>query len=210
MSGNLQKYQTRNPLVRYVLRNFLKAVASTCKILAPSNILDVGCGEGFVGAHLLAINDWNSRLEYIGMDISYATLKKADEFHKNIDGQFLQGNIYTLPFKDRTFDVVIATEILEHLDEPERGLAEIERVSAHWVLLSVPKEPFFRICNFLRGKNVTRWGNDPEHVQWWSTRGFIRFISTKLKVRQVHVVFPWTFALAEVSWNDFGSDKSGK
>ena len=49
---------------------------------------------------------------------------------------------------------------------------------------------------FMRGKNLGRWGNDPEHVNHWGRRSFARFIGARFEIVAMPQVFPWTMALA--------------
>jgi ubiquinone/menaquinone biosynthesis C-methylase UbiE len=51
---------------------------------------------------------------------------------------FTSGSIYDLPFADGTFELVLCTDLLEHLDDPKRAMHELVRVSKRWVLISVP------------------------------------------------------------------------
>ena len=92
----------------------------------------------------------------------------------------------------------MATEVLEHLDDPKKGLKELVRVSKKYLLLSVPNEPYFMLANFLRGKNITRWGNDIEHIQHWTSSQFQLFVEKEgLKVISKRYPFPWTMFLLE-------------
>ena len=61
----------------------------------------------------------------------------------------------------------------------------------------VPNEPYFRTMNFFRGKNLTRFGNDPEHVQNWSSGKFVKLIETYFDVLEVRRPFPWTMVLCK-------------
>ena len=79
------------------------------------------------------------------------------------------------------------------------SLWELMRVTRQYCLLSVPHEPFFCIANFLRGKNLTRLGNDIEHVNHWGKVSFVRFLQDSgLVVRGIEMSFPWLIALAEI------------
>lgn len=53
---------------------------------------------------------------------------------------FVQADGEHLPFKDHAFDVVVATEVLEHVENPEEFLAECLRVSRRMVIGSTPNE----------------------------------------------------------------------
>jgi ubiquinone/menaquinone biosynthesis C-methylase UbiE len=52
-----------------------------------------------------------------------------------------QGDATRLPFDDAQFDVVTLLEVLEHIHDTTRALAEVCRVARRWVVLSVPARP---------------------------------------------------------------------
>lgn len=85
-------------------------------------ILDVGCGAGaFTG--LLKRN--KPDLEIYGVDIS----KKAIEIAKKDfpDVSFSVASAYRLPFPDNFFDAAVMKCVLEHLEDPDKALAELRR-----------------------------------------------------------------------------------
>lgn len=129
--------------------------------LAPGDrVLDVGCGEG---RHTLSA--W---LEYpvhaVGLDLSAGDLATAagrrDEFADSAPEQarasFLRGSALELPFADATFDVVVCSEVLEHIHDHRGVLTEIARVlkPGGRFVASVPRAWPERLC---------WWLSDPYH-----------------------------------------------
>jgi ubiquinone/menaquinone biosynthesis C-methylase UbiE len=104
------------------------------------------------------------------------------------------GDIRRLPFADESFELVLCLEVLEHLLEPMPALEELRRVSGCRCLISVPNEPFFMLSNFLRGKNVRAWGNDPEHLHRWSAGEFLSMVGGCFEVERIYYPFPWVLA----------------
>jgi len=100
--------------------------------LKPGNwVLDLGCGEGrhVHGVHLL------EGVNVVGLDLDRPSLAKGlaglDLLPRRRNTgvtAFVQGDAYRLPFPDDAFDVVICSEVLEHLLEYEQVLAEVRRV----------------------------------------------------------------------------------
>ncbi len=190
-TDNYLKHTSKNPLQKLLIDNFFNNLLAAIKDLKVDSILDVGCGEGFTLQRLYK-NKIGKRLE--GVDFQKSAIEIGTKLHPDL--ALKQGNIYNLEYKDNSFDLVMATEVLEHLDDPKKGLKELIRVSKKYLLLSVPNEPFFMIANFLRGKNITRWGNDIEHIQHWTSRGFQKFVeSQRVKVIRKKHPFPWTMLL---------------
>lgn len=196
-TSNYRKHTSKNPLQKFLIGNFYKELISSIKKLKIESALDVGCGEGFT-LNKLSENKIGKRLE--GVDFQETAIDAGKRVHPHL--KLKVGNIYHLPYKDNSFDLIICTEVLEHLEDPKKALSEIQRVSSRYVILSVPNEPFFMIANFLRGKNLSRWGNDIEHIQHWTSKEFQKFIihpfsklRTKFRILKVRHPFPWTLLL---------------
>ncbi|MFH2008069.1 MAG: methyltransferase domain-containing protein [bacterium] len=180
---------------QWLIRRFLRRVTELAATAGPGRILDAGCGEGFVLRHLAP--RLTARHRFAGVDASTAALGEARA--RDTDAALLRGDIHRLPFGGGSFELVIATEVLEHLEEPERALEELRRVSRRFVLLSVPREPFFAGLNLMRGKNLRRLGSDEGHRQHWTRDGFLRFVRRRLTVVAApQGAFPWTLVLTEV------------
>ena len=109
---------------------------------------------------------------------------------------FSTESIYDLPQKNKSVDLIIALEILEHLDDPATALKELARVTKQYAIISVPREPLWRMLNMARGAYLGDLGNTPGHINHWSTRGFVRFVETEFVVQKVKTPFPWTVILA--------------
>jgi SAM-dependent methyltransferase len=95
------------------------------------SVLDVGCGAGIVSQVLKKRFD-----RVISVDFSFNALKHV----KTAQIPCVQGNACSLPFGEGSFDAVIATELVEHLSEPERhqALEEMGRISQRFILITVP------------------------------------------------------------------------
>jgi SAM-dependent methyltransferase len=115
----------------------------------------------------------------------------------DVPAEIQQASIYDLPFDDDEFDLVVCCEVLEHLELPGKGLAEVARVADRRVLISTPWEPVWRAMNMARGKYLTRFGNTPGHLQHFSRRGLDRFARTHLKLHDRRTPLPWTILLGE-------------
>lgn len=75
-------------------------------------------------------------------------------------------------------------------------MAELARVCRDGVIVSVPWEPWFRLGNLARGKNVSRWGNDPEHIGAFGPASLKRLLSRSFADVTITRRLPWLLAVA--------------
>jgi 2-polyprenyl-3-methyl-5-hydroxy-6-metoxy-1,4-benzoquinol methylase len=191
-SGNKQKHESRNPIQRALIANFTRAMLRMIDRAKPRSILDVGCGEGYM---LAAIADAGVDAELAGLDLNPDAI--ADARARLGDRARLEvRDAHELAELGEQFDMVMMLEVLEHLPDPAAMLPLLGRLARSHVLLSVPWEPFFRGLNLLRGKNVRALGNDPEHIQHWGRRSFVRFVERRFSPLEAPTVFPWVMVLA--------------
>lgn len=194
VAGNVyDKWRTRNPLARLLMANFERNLLDLVAKLAPQTVLEVGCGEGEVASRL-AVTHPLARI--VALDVDHPVVEEAQRRHPGL--AVLTASADRLPFPDDSFDLVVLSEVLEHLDDPDAALAEAARVSRSHCIFTVPHEPIWRGLNMLRGAYVRDFGNTPGHVQHWGRREFVRFVRGRLNVREVRAPFPWTAVVAEV------------
>ncbi|MCK5830722.1 MAG: class I SAM-dependent methyltransferase [Methylococcales bacterium] len=186
------KYESKNPISQYLLRQFDQSIADLVKIANPNTILEVGCGEGHVTDILLK----NSEATIQALDISQTIVDIAKDSIKSPRVNFHQFNIYDLKEKDPA-DLVVCCEVLEHIDDPEIGLLRLAEKAAPYAIISVPREPIWRILNFIRGTYVSEFGNSPGHIQHWSQKEFIQFVGQKFEIIGVKAPLPWTVLLVK-------------
>jgi hypothetical protein len=94
--------------------------------------------------------------------------------------------------------LVSAIEVLEHLPDPKRTLAEMTRCAQRHLLVSVPREPLWRALNVLRGAYLPALGNTPGHLNHWSKDAFVRLLSGRGEVVAVRSPLPWTILLVRI------------
>ena len=94
-------------------------------------MLDVGCGEG---RHIFGVMQDHPLMKCIGIDMDKASLNKAEEGYEyfksisNAGAEFFIGSAYSLPFESDSFDLIVCSEVLEHLHEYNDAVKEIHRV----------------------------------------------------------------------------------
>ena len=131
-------------------------------------VLDLGCRSGAVAQHYLRGN------EVIGLDVDYGALRRATErgikpVHGNVEDP--------LPFDDRSFDVVVAGEMLEHVRAPAEVVAEIRRVLRPGGTFAGSVPNAFRVQSrllFLAGQPPE---DDPTHLHMYSPRALVALLA---------------------------------
>lgn len=192
--GNVyDKYGSANPIVKRIMRGFESTLSSLIARAAPVEIHEIGCGEGY----------WVLRWNELGMaargcDFSQQVIDIAREnaIERGLPPELFEvRSIYDLEANRDAADLMVCCEVLEHLEQPELALQALQPVVGRHLILSVPREPLWRILNMARGKYPTVLGNTPGHVQHWSRRGFVRLVSAYFEVIEVKNPLPWTMLL---------------
>jgi ubiquinone/menaquinone biosynthesis C-methylase UbiE len=188
------KYVKTHALTRALLAGFFGAIEKQLAGLEMSSALEVASGEGFSTEQL------RHRLPPgVALQASELEPRLLAEARRRVPKVPLaRESIYHLARADRSVDLVLALEVLEHLESPRAALRELCRVSRRWVIVSVPREPLWRVLNLVRLAYLKRLGNTPGHLQHWSSAGFARLVSEVADVREIRRPLPWTVILAEV------------
>lgn len=122
-------------------------VLGVLKGLAPTNLLDIGSGRGvFVWPLLTEF----PRLDVTCMDLRQDRVDDLLAVHKGgiLRLDAIKGDAKSLPFPDKSFDVVTLLEVLEHMKDPGKAIKEAIRVSRRNIIISVPSTE----------------DNNPEHI----------------------------------------------
>ena len=116
-------------------------IQNLSKYIKIENVLDVGAGDGNI-LSLLSKNKFCK--EYTAVEISNSAIEQIKK--KNINGlkEIKQFDGYTLPFKDKEFDLVVCSHVIEHVEFPRQLLREIKRVSKNQIL-EVPIDFSFNV-----------------------------------------------------------------
>ena len=189
IGGNyFDKYRSKNPIHRKLMGGFLSSARRMLDKIEFDSVLEVGCGPGDLAAAIVPRHN-----AYVGIDLDSNQIQTAQDRYPNLS--FAVGSAYNLPVATKSQDLVIACEVLEHLEDPAEALAEIHRVAKKWVLVSVPREPMWRILNVARGKYWSSLGNTPGHIQHFSQTAIIQLVASRLEIVDVGHPFPWTIVL---------------
>lgn len=195
VGNTYDKYGTSNPIARHLQRTFECHLDRAIARAAPQALLDVGCGEG-VHAARWATERPDCRI--VGLDVDDPVLAAHWQDRGRANLSFRPWAAPDLPFEDGSFDCVTAIEVLEHLPEPRRALVEMARVARCHLVVSVPREPIWRVVNVARGAYWSAWGNTPGHINHWSRSAIISEVARVADIEHVGSPFPWTLVVARV------------
>lgn len=132
------------PIVRARVEDIVRRVTGP-------RVLEVGCNEGWVSKAIMEERGF----EVVAVDKS-ATARYQAKTLFGIDA--VDADIVRLPFQNGEFDCVVGGEILEHLENPGLGLAELFRVSKGHVIITIP---------------VGRYWNDEQTHAWQINGGMV-------------------------------------
>jgi 2-polyprenyl-3-methyl-5-hydroxy-6-metoxy-1,4-benzoquinol methylase len=196
VTGNTyDKYGSSNPVVRRLMSGFEASLEELFELAAPRSVLDVGCGEGVL------VHEWAQRLgegRVVGIDLEEESIQAGWAEHRAPNLEYRVMEASDLPFAENEFDLASAIEVLEHVPDPEHTVAEMARCAERHLLVSVPREPLWRMLNMARGAYWPALGNTPGHLNHWSRRSFVELLSRHGRVAEVRSPFPWTMLLVRL------------
>jgi len=193
IGNQTDKSNLNNPIARRLVSGFDACLFGALDKLNPQTLHEVGCGEGRL-----------TRLirDRYGIDVL------ATDFSKTIIRENLEGDTEMIDFKHLSIydlhptehkrEIIVCCEVLEHLENPLLGLKALRTLNAQQYILSVPREPIWRILSMVRFKYWGDLGNTPGHLNHWSVNGFKAFLSENgLQVIEQLNPFPWIMMVAE-------------
>jgi 2-polyprenyl-3-methyl-5-hydroxy-6-metoxy-1,4-benzoquinol methylase len=196
VTGNTyDKYGSGNPVVRRLMSAFERSLDELLDLAAPGSLLDVGCGEGVL-VHRWAAHRPHGRM--VGIDLEEESIQEGWSRRQAPNLEYRIMEAANLPFGDAEFELASAIEVLEHLPDPEHTVGEMARCARGHLLVSVPREPLWRMLNVARGAYWTALGNTPGHLNHWSRRSFVELLSRHGEVVEVRSPFPWTMLLVRL------------
>jgi SAM-dependent methyltransferase len=186
---------------------------------AGTKVIDVGCGAGRHsyeayrrGADVIAF-DQNAE-ELAEVDTMLQAMGHAGEAPASAKAQVVVGDALALPYSDGAFDVVIASEILEHVPEDESAIAELVRVlrPGGRLAVTVPRWLPEKICWLL---SDTYHANEGGHIRIYQAdklrakveaRG-VRFTGSR-HAHALHSPYWWLKCAVGVDNNDHPAVKA--
>ena len=193
--GNLvDKSELKNPLSRWMVNNFDRQLISLLSETGAKNIHEVGCGEGRITYKISEL----FKIKIRGTDLSETIISTLNGKNSNPLISFESKSIYDLVPGEDSADVILCCEVMEHIDNPSKGLDILKELKARFYVFSVPREPLWRFLNMMRFKYLKYLGNTPGHINHWSSRQFSGLLSKNgFSIIKIKKPLPWTMCLAE-------------
>lgn len=191
VAGNVYpKYSTRNPIAKFLMDGYLKALDRMVASIDPPSIHEIGCGEGYVISRFA-----NGKRVLAGSDFSEQVVRKAHQLWDTLNISFKVATVYELTPKGDCAHLVLCCEVLEHLKSPDVAINKLAEIADPYLIISVPQEPLWRILNIMRGKYLLNLGNTPGHLNHWSKAGFLQLLNKQFEILTVETPLPWTMVL---------------
>ena len=193
-AGNVfNKYESGNPIVRRLMRGFISSLDELLSLTAATDIHEIGCGEGYLSTGILSSRGGKVR----GCDLSPEMVESAKTraLSAGIPPSFKVSSVYDLSEDVDSAGLVVCCEVLEHLDRPDKAMEVLSRLANPHLILSVPREPVWKILNLMRARYISSLGNTPGHIQHWSKTSFLKFVDKYVDIIAIRSPLPWTMVL---------------
>ena len=195
--GNVyDKYGTSNPVARRLMAGFMVQLDELVERTGARQAHEVGCGEGELAIRLAKARDRDARDRRLPPGPGGGpTARRGRRCGRSTSRRCRSRQ---LDPERHAAELILCCEVLEHLEDPERALDVLAGLARPWLIASVPREPLWRALNLARLSYVGELGNTPGHVNHWSKREFVRFLTRRFEVIETRSPTPWTMALCRV------------
>lgn len=148
-------------------------------------ILDIGCGDGVYES--LLPDSIRSKADFYGIDLSKEQLKRATKFF--VDTKVVDTDGQKIPYASMFFDIIMCSEVLEHVFYPEKIFTEANRLlrSDGKLLITVPNfgSLQIRLTTFFSGSSpLVNYSRNQEHIRFYSPKD-IRLLAKNEKFMEI-------------------------
>jgi len=169
--------------------------------MANPRVLDAGCGSGY------GTGEFSCAASVVAMDIAFDAVAHARKEFGRACVEFLRGACESLPFADASFDLVVAFEVIEHLERWPQMLTEARRVLRDngALLVSTPNKAWY-------GESRAGAGANPYHVHEFEYAEFgaaLRDVFPHVRIWRQNHSETITFVPAADSRGDFEAPNAG-
>ncbi|MBN1253876.1 MAG: class I SAM-dependent methyltransferase [Deltaproteobacteria bacterium] len=182
-----------NFLVRFVELKRFRKIQDLLRLSNNDNFLDIGCGSGYFLNKAICKRG-------VGVDISDLMVKTARRNCGNNNRKLIvQSDAESLPFKNKSFDKIVSTEVIEHIQHPHALLEEMERVSKKdaAIVITIPNEKHINCIKniifslriykllFRKGYRPAKRMDDEWHLHIFNAKKFKELIKGKFNIKKI-------------------------
>lgn len=178
----------------------LNATLDQLALPKPFTVLDIGCGIGIYEREML--KRWPS-INMVGCDLSAKNIERAQEYEPG--AFYIKCDVEHMPQQDKTVDLALSIEVMEHFLHPELVVSELARVIRPGGILIivvplVPSIPFLKrfskIATRFIGSKVIEEGEFKEHMRIYNRKMLLRQFATGWQVKSLVTFNLMTFIVA--------------
>ncbi|MGE0869074.1 MAG: class I SAM-dependent methyltransferase [Kofleriaceae bacterium] len=186
-------------LVPAIFERYARDLIDRARPFGPSDrILDLGCGTGIVAR--LVRGRLGGAARITGVDVHAGMLAKARSIAPDIE--WIEGNAVALPFADRSFEIVLAQQVLQFVPDRAAAARELQRILAPGGRLIAstwrprPYQPLFEalgqvVEHHLGPGNDKRWSLDGDELaSMLRTAGFVDVHLETISLEERYPSFP--------------------
>ncbi|MGI0059659.1 MAG: class I SAM-dependent methyltransferase [Nitrosotalea sp.] len=170
-------YTTEGPsLLKWIHNWRFRSIKNLIGNTSNKTVLDAGSGEGYFLSQIKA-------KEKYGIEMSEKRVKRSLQFFPNL--RVIVGDVRNIPFEDKSLDVIVCSEVLEHVDGYEKALQEFKRCikpSGGIIVVSFPNEQTIGLGRLLIMKFPI---HEIDHVNWITPRDVENVMGMKPVVSNV-------------------------
>ena len=188
-------YEGSHPFIKWVEQLRLNVITDLIKNQIKKEnindpiIVEAGCGTGHV---LSKISNEIKTNNLIGIDPLQWWLDKAKERLQG-KAKLIKGFAENLPFDDKSVDITICTEVIEHVIDPKVVLKELKRVTKDngLIIVSIPNENLINklkdVIDFLKiyqklFSNIPKRNDDEWHLHSFNLESFKKHVPSDMKI----------------------------
>lgn len=168
-------------------------IVDVCKTLNPEKVLEVGAGDGSV---LYYLNQLNFGKSLYALEIAESGLARIRELQLDNLQEALLFDGYKIPYEDDSFDLVVLSHVLEHVEHERILIRELKRVARH-IVIEVPLDYRYgvdkRIKHFLDYGHINMY--TPTIIRFLLSSEGLMIEKDKTSMTPVATVKFWTFNL---------------
>ena len=191
---SLKKYYNQKALNYRSSNKRAKNILKLLEKVSGKKVLDIGCANGYLGKKVLDKGNY-----VVGVDISEKAVKNAEKILNKV--LVLDVENEKFPFKEDTFDIIICSEVIEHLFEPNEFLKKIHKLLKKdgQLIITTPNFLYWgHRLKFLRGNFQYKEEGpfDRGHIHFYTYKNLVEDLKlAKFKIKRENHVYPGSFLL---------------